>query len=211
VALAAQGFDRPRPKRPASPRDLGRVIRQLGLLQMDFVNVLAPAHYQVPFSRLGPYRRAHLDELVYRGREFTEQWAHEASIVPVETWPPLRHRMERRRVRPWGFEKIMEENPANIDWVLDQVRARSVICCDLRDARCASRPPPIWPIVAACQSAKRVPVWPDWWRPAICAKRGWRDGARRLICIARRSASAPPGVREKWGLEYPSDRSHYRR
>jgi uncharacterized protein YcaQ len=49
VALAAQGFDRPRPKRPAGPRDLARVIRQLGLLQIDFVNVLAPAHYQVPF------------------------------------------------------------------------------------------------------------------------------------------------------------------
>ena len=124
IALAAQGFDRPRPKRPAGPRQLARVIRQLGLLQIDFVNVLAPAHYQVPFSRLGPYRRAHLDDLVYRGREFTEQWAHEASIVPVETWPLLRHRMERHRVRPWGFEKIMAETPGYIDWVLEQVRLR---------------------------------------------------------------------------------------
>jgi len=131
VALAAQGFDRPRPKRPPGPRDLARVIRQLGLLQIDFVNVLAPAHYQVPFSRLGPYKRALLDDLVYSGRQakppaprFTEQWAHEASIVPVETWPLLRHRMERHRVRPWAFEKMMEENPAYIDWVLDQVRAR---------------------------------------------------------------------------------------
>jgi len=52
--------------------------------------VLAPAHYQVPFSRLGPYRRAQLDDPVYRGGEFTEQWAHEASIVPMETLWPLR-------------------------------------------------------------------------------------------------------------------------
>ena len=134
VALAAQGFDRPRPKRPPSPRDLGRVIRQLGLLQIDFVNVLAPAHYQVPFSRLGPYQRAHLDDLAYRGREFTEQWAHEASIVPVETWPLLRHRMERHRVRPWGCEKIMEETPGYVDWVLDQVRTRGpLVADDLRE------------------------------------------------------------------------------
>jgi uncharacterized protein YcaQ len=140
VALAAQGFDRPRPKRPPGPRDLGRVIRQLGLLQIDFVNVLAPAHYQVPFSRLGPYPRAHLDDIVYRGGEFTEQWAHEASIVPVETWPLLRHRMERHRVRPWGFEKIMEENPAYIDWVLDQVRTRGpLVAGDLREPDGAMR------------------------------------------------------------------------
>jgi hypothetical protein len=129
VALAAQGFGRPRPKRPG-PRDLARVIRQLGLLQIDFVNVLAPAHYQVPFSRLGPYPRTLLNDLVYRRREFTEQWAHEASIVPVETWPLLRHRMERHRVRPWPFEKIMQENPAYIDWVLHQVRARGPLLPD---------------------------------------------------------------------------------
>ena len=54
IALAAQGFDRSRPKRPAGRDQLARLIRQLGLLQLDFVNVLLPAHYQVPFSRLGP-------------------------------------------------------------------------------------------------------------------------------------------------------------
>ena len=107
---------------------------RLGLLQIDYVNVLAPAHYQVPFSRLGPYTRAHLDDLVYRSSDFTEQWAHEASIVPVETWPLLRHRMERHRVRPWGFEKIMEEDPGYIDWVLEQVRTRGpLVADDLRE------------------------------------------------------------------------------
>src|SRR5437868_548089 len=86
IALAAQGFDRPRPGR-VGVGHLRRTIRQLGLLQLDFVNVVVPAHYQVPFSRLGPYDRSLLHDLVYRRREFTEQWAHEASIVPVESWP----------------------------------------------------------------------------------------------------------------------------
>src|SRR5271168_4547529 len=86
IALAAQGLDRPRPRGPITVRHLRGVIHQLGLLQMDFVNVLVPAHYQVPFSRLGPYDRSRLDDVVYKRREFTEQWAHEASIVPLETW-----------------------------------------------------------------------------------------------------------------------------
>ncbi|MBI3471430.1 MAG: YcaQ family DNA glycosylase [Candidatus Solibacter usitatus] len=123
MALAAQGLDRPRPGK-VHARHVSRAIRQIGLLQIDYVNVLAPAHYQVLFSRLGPYERSLLDDVVYRRREFTEQWAHEASILPVETWPLLRHRMEKWRVRPWGFEKFMGRNPGYVEWVLEQVRSR---------------------------------------------------------------------------------------
>jgi uncharacterized protein YcaQ len=124
LALAAQGLDRPRPVGPVGVPHLRRTIRQLGLLQIDFVNVLVPAHYQVPFSRLGPYPRSRLDDLVYRRREFTEQWAHEASIVPVDAWPLLRYRMERHRVRPYGFETFLEEYPDYVARVLDEVRSR---------------------------------------------------------------------------------------
>jgi uncharacterized protein len=55
LALAAQGFDRRRPSGRVSTRDLRRTIRQLGLLQIDYVNVLVPAHYQVP-SHASPGR-----------------------------------------------------------------------------------------------------------------------------------------------------------
>ena len=124
IALAAQGFDRPRPKRPPTSRDLANLIRRLGVVQLDFVNLVVPAHYQVPFSRVGPYPRARLDDLIYRSGEFTEQWAHVASIVPVETWPLLRHRMAARRFWPYGFEKILDANPGYFEWVLEQVRER---------------------------------------------------------------------------------------
>ena len=129
IALAAQGFDRARPRRVTTDH-LRRTIRQLGLLQIDYVNVLAPAHYQVLFSRLGPYSRKHFDDVVYGRGEFTEQWAHEASILPVETWPLLRHRMETHRVRPWGFEKIMAQIPDYVESVLDQVRTKGPLAAD---------------------------------------------------------------------------------
>ena len=101
IALAAQGFDRPRPEGRVDARHLRRTIHQLGLLQIDYVNVLLPAHYQVPFSRLGAYETRRLDDLVYRRREFTEQWAHEASIIPIELWSILPHRVDAndRRTR----------------------------------------------------------------------------------------------------------------
>jgi uncharacterized protein len=128
IALAAQGFDRGRSSGRVGLSDVRRVIRQLGLLQIDYFNVLAPAQYQVLFSRLGPYKTSLLDQLVYLRREFTEHWAHEASIVPVETWPLLRHRMDTHRVRPYGFEKFLEREPDYVAWVLDQVRQRGPLC-----------------------------------------------------------------------------------
>ena len=102
IALAAQGFDRPRSGGRVDARHLDRAIRRLGLLQIDSVNVLVRSHYQVPFARLGPYDRTLLDEVVYRRGAFTEQWAHEASIVPVEHWHLLRHRREAHRVARTG-------------------------------------------------------------------------------------------------------------
>ena len=55
LALAAQGFDRPRPCGQVDVREFKRAIRQIGRLQIDCVNLLVPAHHHVPFSRLGPH------------------------------------------------------------------------------------------------------------------------------------------------------------
>jgi uncharacterized protein YcaQ len=123
IALGAQGFDQPRPTSVAKA-DVAAVIRRLGLVQLDFVNVTGPAHYQVIFSRLGKYDRKLLDDLVYRSGEFTEQWAHEASIVPIETWPLLRFRMATFRLRPYNYEKIIRKCPGYPESVLEAVRAR---------------------------------------------------------------------------------------
>ena len=71
LALAAQGFDNPRPRR-ASSRHLRDTIRRLGLLQIDCVNVVCAAHYMVPFSRIGPYDRSTFNKLVYESGEFAE-------------------------------------------------------------------------------------------------------------------------------------------
>ena len=92
IALAAQGFDRPRPGNANDARHFRRAMRTLGLLQLDFVNVLVPAHYLVLWSRLGAYEIERFDRYVYGRKTYTEQWAHEASIVPVDLWPLLAHR-----------------------------------------------------------------------------------------------------------------------
>ena len=53
IALAAQGFDRERPATPDDRRHYRRVMHAIGVLQLDFVNVLLPAHFLMIWSRLG--------------------------------------------------------------------------------------------------------------------------------------------------------------
>ena len=126
IALAAQGFDRPRPS-AVNAGHLRRLLRQIGLIQIDSVNVLTPAHYQVPFSRLGAYDRTRFDDLIYKDREFTEQWAHEASILPIEHWPLIRHHLGAHERRWRALAKFMDDNAAYASRVLEDVRTRGPV------------------------------------------------------------------------------------
>jgi uncharacterized protein YcaQ len=124
IALAAQGFTDRRPGGAVDLRHLRRVLRRIGLLQMDSVNVLMRAHYMPLYSRLGPYPRALLDRAAYQApRELFEYWGHEASLLPVSLQPALRWRMERGH--GWsGVARINETRPDLVRWVLDEVRAK---------------------------------------------------------------------------------------
>ena len=121
VALAAQGFDRPRPANPTDARHFRRALHAIGVLQLDFVNVLIPAHFLMIWSRLGGYDRPRFERFLYDSREFTEQWAHEASIVRVSDWPLLEYR--RSSWRPWRHDPLesLERPEEYLRCILDQV------------------------------------------------------------------------------------------
>lgn len=128
VALAALGFGKPRPASP-DRRHVRRVIDTLGLLQLDFVNVLVPAQQLVLFSRVGAYDRDRLRDVVYGSGHYTEQWAHEASIVPMDAWPLLEHR--RKNYRPWPNNPILKLPCKGRDYLADVVaivRERGAVC-----------------------------------------------------------------------------------
>jgi len=84
--------------------------------------------------------------VVYRRREFTEAWAHEASIVPVATWPLLRHRRETHIARPWGFDQIMARHNEYVDTAVGEIRRRGPLgASDLPDpSHAARRMPGTW-------------------------------------------------------------------
>ena len=122
IALAAQGFDRARPKGRPDVRHFRRVIDTLGLLQLDYVNVLMPAQFLVLWSRLGAYDRERFERFIYDRGEYTEQWAHEASIVPAAAWPLLEHRRRAHEMSKHNPLRKLKGRRAYLDAVLEKVR-----------------------------------------------------------------------------------------
>lgn len=131
IALAAQGFADKRPNGPVGARNLHRVLGRTGLLQIDSVSVVVRAHYMPMFSRLGPYPRELLDKASSgRKRALFEYWAHEASFLPVETYPLMRWRMERASRNEdiyGGLAKWARENAGFIDGIYREVVARGPV------------------------------------------------------------------------------------
>ena len=134
IALAAQGFAADRPDGPVNAGHVRRTIDRLGLLQIDSVNVLARAHYLPLFSRLGNYESDHLDRLAWgrkSQRGLFEFWAHEASLLPLDSQPLLRWRMQRAAENAGDgkgkLHQFRREKAAYIDEVLREIADRGPI------------------------------------------------------------------------------------
>jgi len=133
IALAAQGFGAPRAKSAPDRRHVSRVVSRTALFQIDSVSAVVRAHYMPLYSRLGPYPVSLLDDAaIGRNRLLFEYWAHEASLLPVETWPLLQWRMERARANDpaeiyKGLAEWADGNRAFIEDIHNEVKTRGPI------------------------------------------------------------------------------------
>ena len=138
IALAAQGFaDRP-PAGRVDSRHFDRLFDRVKVVQLDSVNVAVRTHYMPAFSRLGPYPRERFDAYAYGRRRLFEAWGHQASLLPVEHYPLMPHRMKTessRSVQSFGparrayveaiHQEVAERGPLAVSDLRDQGRNRS--------------------------------------------------------------------------------------
>ncbi|WP_438352490.1 winged helix-turn-helix domain-containing protein [Microbacterium sp. CJ88] len=124
VALAAQGFARPRPT-VAGTRQLNLAIARMGVLQIDSVNVFARSHYLPLFSRLGAYDTAALDRLLFARRApYVESWAHVAAFIPAADWALFAFRREDLAAKHGAPGGWVDEHREIVDWVRAELAAR---------------------------------------------------------------------------------------
>lgn len=101
-------------------------MRDIGVLQIDSVNVFARSHYMPMFSRVGAYDPALLDAAMFgEGGDYVEYWAHVATLVPVSDWNLWNFRMVANREK-YGEHAggWVSENAATMQWVREELAAR---------------------------------------------------------------------------------------
>lgn len=137
VALEAQQF-LSAGSAPRSGQALAQLVRRLGVVQMDSVNVLVRSHYLPVFSRRGSYKSALLERAAYDDRLLFEYWGHEASLLPVESYPLFRWRMDdaRQGVGTWGrLKRYATSHQDLVKAAVDQIRERGPLgASELTDA-----------------------------------------------------------------------------
>ena len=129
LALAAQGFDKPRSKSKSSTADAVEVIKKLGVIQIDSVNVLVRSQELPLFARLGDHDRNAINKATAQSKIF-EYWGHEAAILPVEIQPLFRWKMNAARtgkIKHWGLTSFYADNKAFVKRILKHVEANGPV------------------------------------------------------------------------------------
>ena len=120
LQLAALGLLR-KPRRKPRAGDVLSAIRQMSLLQIDTINIVARSPYLVLFSRLGSYSPCWLDDALEAGSIF-EYWAHEACFLPRSDFALVRHKMLDPRGMGWKYHHDwMTTHQQEIDLLLDHI------------------------------------------------------------------------------------------
>lgn len=197
LALHAQGFGTARPATPDRGH-IRRLLSRLGSLQIDAVNVLERAQYLPVYSRLGPYERSLLDDVVYdRGQGF-EFMTHAASIVDSAQHPLWRWRMDAHAAEGWwirGQAAIEARTPGYVQRVLDEVRDRGPLSFkDLSDPARRDRPPSRYSNASLLWASKRPSdgkhVLEAMWRAGVLAVRARTASFERVFDLTERCLPA---------------------
>lgn len=144
IALAAQGFGRPRSATPGT-RQLNALIDRVEVLQIDSVNVFERSHYLPVLARLGPFDKSALDTLTFRPGRYVEYWGHEATLMPVETWPLFRWRMEAFRSRALSDpDSWASSNAPFLQWLRDELAEKGPLVASEVEHDANRRTGPWW-------------------------------------------------------------------
>jgi uncharacterized protein YcaQ len=130
IALRASGLLSVNDGSAVSTRD---IVRRLGSVQIDTINVIERAHHHILWSRVPQYKQGDIQRLEREPRRIFEYWSHAAAYVPIEYYRFSMARMER--IRAQGHEWF-DVTPATVSRVSDRIRAEGPLrAADFKESR----------------------------------------------------------------------------
>jgi hypothetical protein len=107
------------------------VIKQLGCVQTDPINVVHRNQHLVLHNRVVDYKPSYLEELLYSDRLVFEYWCNEKSVIPIEDFRYFWYRMRNpSEFHSPFYERIKaqrKELEKEINHVLSEIRKRGVL------------------------------------------------------------------------------------
>ncbi|MFC4733006.1 winged helix-turn-helix domain-containing protein [Salipiger abyssi] len=110
-----------------SGADALRVIRDLGFVQLDTIQVVSRAHHHILWSRAQSYREPMLDRLL-RKRQVFEHFTHDASVLPMEMLPLWRRQFDRMKQKVGGSWYVGIASEELTQEILTRIREEGPLC-----------------------------------------------------------------------------------
>lgn len=84
---------------PTGALDVMEIIRKLGFVQLDSIQVVSRAHHHILWSRNQNYREPMMDRLLGKERKIFEHFTHDASVLPMEYLPMWQRQFARKKAK----------------------------------------------------------------------------------------------------------------
>jgi uncharacterized protein YcaQ len=110
---------------PAEPESVMTVIDRLGSLQFDPLEIAGRNHDLVLLARIGGYRRAWTDGLLYEERRLFEAYNKMLSILPTAELPYYRIAWDRARLQHDGG--AFDEHAPLVEELLERIRSNGTL------------------------------------------------------------------------------------
>lgn len=94
---------------PTGKLDLDALIKRLGFVQLDTIQVVSRAHHHILWSRNQNYREPMLNQHMAKHRKVFEHFTHDASVLPMDFYPMWQRQFRRleAKVRKWEWHRGM--------------------------------------------------------------------------------------------------------
>jgi len=121
---------------PTGPLDLDDLIKRLGFVQLDTIQVIARAHHHIIWSRNQNYRERMLNQHMADHRKVFEHFTHDASVLPMAFYPMWQRQFRRleTKVRNWEWHRGMLDADGR-NHMKDRIRSEGPLCTKAFDTK----------------------------------------------------------------------------
>ncbi|MGM0405779.1 MAG: DNA glycosylase AlkZ-like family protein [Thermoplasmatota archaeon] len=106
------------------------LFKDILCIQVDPINPGGKNHDLTLFSRVEDYIPEFLNDLLYEKNELFEYYCKMLSIVPLETYPIFKNKMEKQEKK---FESLFEAYSEEVEYILDVLEDGPVSSLELKD------------------------------------------------------------------------------